>query len=252
MKTEKHSIREANRTAFRKGFIDGIPIGLGYFAVAFSLGIAARDAGITVFQGFMASILTNASAGQYAGFTQIAVHGTFLEMALVSIVMNIRYMLMSASLGQRLDPQTGTGRRLLLGFTITDEIFGITIAQEGWINPFYSFGALCCASPCWAAGTALGIQMGALLPVRIVSALGVALFGMFLAIIIPPSRRNRNVGIAVLAGFLLSLASGICPGIRSLSSGNRTILLTITIASAAALLAPVPSAEERSGETEYV
>ena len=225
--------------ALREGARDGIPIGLGYFAVAFSLGIAARNAGLTPFQGFLASLLNNASAGEYAGFTMIAAHATYMEIAVVTLIANARYLLMSCSLSQKFSPGTPLFHRLIVGFDVTDELFGIAIARPGWLDPFYMYGAMLVAMPCWAGGTALGVVMGNLLPARLVSALSVALYGMFLAVIVPPARRNRVVAALIAVSFALSLISGYVPGVSSLSDGTRTIVLTVALSSAAALLFPV-------------
>ena len=153
--------------ALQNGMRDGIPIGLGYFAVSFSLGIAAKNAGLTPFQGFLASLLCNASAGEYAGFTLIAAGATYLEVAVVTLIANARYLLMSCAMSQRLDPHMPGFHRPLMAFHITDELFGIAIARPGCLNPFYSYGAVLVAAPCWAVGTALGAIAGGLLPQRI-------------------------------------------------------------------------------------
>lgn len=235
---------QKNTAGLRQGLRDGVPIGLGYFAVAFSLGIAARNAGLTAFQGFIASIFTNASAGEYAVFSLIAAGASYLEVVLISVVTNIRYLLMSCALSQRLAPDVALGKRLLLGLCITDEIFGISVAGSGRLNPCYSYGALLFASPCWAAGTALGIIAGNQLPARLISALSVALFGMFLAVIVPPSRQNRVVGFFVLLSFAASYSASILPVFASLSEGTRTIILTVAISAIAAALFPVKPKEE--------
>lgn len=229
----------ALRTELLAGFRDGIPIGLGYFAVAFSLGIAARSAGLSALQGFIASIFTNASAGEYAVFSLIAAGASYLEVALITIVTNARYLLMSCALSQKLSPDTPLSLRLLTGMGITDEIFGISIARPGYLSPWYTFGALLIASLCWALGTSLGIIAGNMLPARIVSALSVALFGMFLAVIIPPSRKNKIVAGLVLISFAASYAASVIPQLAALSDGTRTILLTVAISAAAAILFPV-------------
>lgn len=228
----------------KEGMRDGIPIGLGYLAVSFSLGVAARSAGLTAFQGFMASLLNNASAGEYAGFTVIAANASYLEMALMTLVANARYLLMSCALSQKFAPDTPLKHRLLVGYDVTDEIFGITIARPGILNPYYTYGAILVAAPCWACGTALGVTAGNLLPLRAVSALSVALFGMFLAVIIPPARKNRIVAIFVLVSFLASFAAANLPCISQLSGGTRTIILTVLISAAAAALFPVKEEEE--------
>ncbi len=233
--TEKNK----NGQAYMTGTRDGIPIALGYFAVAFSLGIAARSIGMTPFQGFLASFLNMASAGEHAAFTSIGHHATYLEIALVTLVANARYLLMSCSLSQKFPERIPFYHRLLSGFGVTDELFGICIARPGWLNPFYLYGAFLISAVAWSSGTALGIMMGNLLPARAVSALGVALYGMFLAVIIPPARKSRVVAGLIVLSFLLSYLFGILPGLSSLSAGNRTIILTLLIAGGAAVLFPV-------------
>ena len=148
----KFSIASAgNRRAFLDGIRDGIPIALGYFAVSFSLGIVARNIGMTPFQGMITSALCNASAGEYAGFTMIAAGAAYLEMAIVTLIANARYLLMSCAMSQRMDPDMPFFHRLLMAFDITDELFGITIARPGCLNPWYMYGAIALALPGWAA-----------------------------------------------------------------------------------------------------
>ena len=226
---------ERNRTAFSQGLRDGVPIALGYFAVAFSLGIAARNAGMTPFQGLLASLLCTASAGEHALFTLIGAGATYLEVALVT---NARYFLMSCALSQRIRPDMPDLHRWGVGLAVTDEIFGISIARPGPLEPRYHYGAMAVAVPAWAVGTALGILMGNILPLRVVSALSVALYGMFLAIIIPPARKELSVALCVAAGFLCSWAAGVLPALRDLSPGLRTILLTLGLSTLAALFFP--------------
>ena len=226
-----------------EGIRDGIPIGLGYFVVAFSLGIAAKIAGLTPLEGFVASFLNNASAGEYAAFTLMAANASYIEMAVVTLIANARYLLMSTALSQRFSPKTGTLHRVLVGFDVTDELFGIAIARPGMVDPFYSYGAFIPALSGWSTGTALGIVMGNVLPDRAVSALSVALFGMFLAIIIPPARENRVVLGCVIVSFAASLVFSVAPIFASWSTGTRTIVLTVAISSIAALLFPVSDEE---------
>ena len=237
-----------NRQAYLEGTRDGIPIALGYFAVAFSLGITARGIGMTPFQGFLASFLNMASAGEHAAFRSIANHATYLEIALVTLVANARYLLMSCALSQKYPETLPFYHRLLSGFGVTDELFGICIARPGWLNPFYLYGAFLISALAWSSGTALGIVMGNLLPARIVSALSVALYGMFLAVIIPPARTSKVVACLIVIAFALSYLAGIVPGIRELSSGNRTILLTLLIAGGAAAFFPVKDGTEETGD----
>lgn len=239
-------MRTKKRTAFTEGLRDGLPIGLGYFAVSFSLGIAARRAGLTAIEGFFASLFTNASAGEYAVFAVIGAGTTILEVILVTLITNARYLLMSCALSQRLSADTPMRHRLLIGADVTDELFGISIARKGYLEPQYYYGAMITSVPFWATGTALGIVMGNLLPARVVSALGVALYGMFLAVIIPPCRKSRVITCLVAISFICSYLAANLPFISSLSDGNRTILLTVIIAGVAALLFPVKEGDENA------
>ncbi len=241
--TEKGNHTE-NKKALRDGMRDGIPIGLGYLAVAFSLGIAAKNIGLTAFQGLLVSLLCNASAGEYMGFTMIAALATYFEMAVATFIANARYLLMSCALSQKMGDKTRFFHRFLIAFGITDEIFGITILRGNIINPFYTYGAMLVAIPSWAIGTFLGVLAGNLLPLRLVSAFSVALYGMFLAIIVPPAKENRVLLFLILICFGLSFLAEILPGISALSQGTRTILLTILLSVLAAVLFPVTTDEE--------
>lgn len=239
MSAETYSIRDVrNREALAAGFRDGVPIGLGYFAVSFSLGIAAKHAGLNPFQGLLASLLCNASAGQYAGFSMIAASATLLELAIITLIANARYLLMSCAMSQRLNPDIPFVHRLLMSFHITDELFAIAIARPGYLNPWYSYGAAMIASPCWGAGTAAGIIAGNLLPLRLVSALSVALYGMFLAVIIPPARKDKVICGLIVVCFACSYAAAHLPLMAGIPDGTRTILLTVVLASLAAILFP--------------
>lgn len=234
----------SHNKVMKEGFRDGIPIGLGYLAVSFSLGVAARNAGLSAFQGFLVSLLNNASAGEYAGFTVIAANGAYFEIFLMTLIANARYLLMSCALSQKFSPDTPLIHRIIVGYDVTDEIFGITIARPGMLDPFYSYGAILIAAPAWAGGTALGVIAGNLLPARAVSALSVALFGMFLAVIIPPARKNRVIALFVLVSFAASFAATYLPLISQLSGGTRTIILTVLISAIAAILFPVNEEED--------
>lgn len=241
MKT--YSVQQ-NKPAVFQGFRDGIPIGLGYFAVAFSLGIAAKNAGLTPLQAFITSALCHASAGEYAGFTVIAAAASFLEVVTITLIANARYLLMSCAMSQRIDPDMPFFHRLILSFYITDELFGIAIARPGYLNPWYTYGAVLFASPCWAIGTYLGALAGNLLPLRLVSAFSVALYGMFLAIFIPPARKDKVIlGIVVLC-FLASGLLAYLPITAAISEGTRTILLTLVISAGAAVFFPIRQTEE--------
>ena len=230
---------ESHGTWYRRGLRDGVPIGLGYLAVSFTLGIAAKVSGLTVGQATWMSLLNNTSAGEFAALGLIAAGAPYLEMAFTQFVINLRYMLMSCALSQKIAPETPIWQRLLMGYTVTDEIFGISIAVPERLDPFYCFGAISVAAPGWALGTCLGILMGEALPGRVVSALSVALYGMFLAVILPPARKDRVIAGVVAVSMLLSALFTWMPGLSGISSGTRIIILTILISGAAALWFPV-------------
>ena len=237
-------MEEQNRSSFVSGMRVGIPIGLGYFAVAFTLGIAAKRAGLTAFQAALASLLTNASAGQYAGFTVIAESGTYFQMAIMILVANARYLLMSCALSQKLPTDTPMFHRFWTGFFITDEIFGVSSSREGKLNPFYTYGTASIAVPGWALGTCLGVILGTALPPRITRALSVALYGMFLAVIIPPARKNRVIAVLVIASMLASSLFSYLPLLSGISSGMRVIILTVILSGLAAVLFPIKEDSE--------
>lgn len=244
MKEKITNALKINLPAVSQGMRDGIPIALGYLAVSFSLGIAAKNAGLTPSQSFLASLLCAASAGEYAGFTLISANAAYIEIAVITLITNIRYCLMSCALSQKMPKEMPLRHRLMTGFYITDELFGISIAREGAFNPFYFYGAVFLAIPCWTIGTALGTIAGNLLPVSVVSALSVALFGMFLAIIIPPARKDKVILGIVAVCFGASYFASVLPLISKLSEGTRIIILTIIISAGASYLFPKNTKEE--------
>ena len=229
----------SNRQWYARGLKAGVPIGLGYLAVAFTLGIAAKNAGLTAFQATLTSFLINASAGEFVGFTLIGAGASYLEVAIMELVANARYLLMSFSLSQKLSPKTGIGHRMLIGWYVTDEVFGVSISAPGYLNPFYTYGAISLACPGWAIGTCLGVIVGNILPASLVSALSVGLYGMFIAIFVPPSKTSKVIGGLVLVSMALSFAFNRIPVFNGISSGIKTIILTVAISAAAALLFPI-------------
>ena len=229
----------SNRQWYARGLKAGVPIGLGYLAVAFTLGIAAKNAGLTAFQATLTSFLINASAGEFVGFTLIGAGASYLEVAIMELVANARYLLMSFSLSQKLSPKTGVLHRMLIGWYVTDEVFGVSISAPGYLNPFYTYGAISLACPGWAIGTCLGVIVGNILPASLVSALSVGLYGMFIAIFVPPSKTSKVIGGLVLVSMALSFAFNRIPVFDGVSSGIKTIILTVAISAAAALLFPI-------------
>lgn len=243
----------SKKTWFTRGMRDGVPIGLGYFAVAFALGIKAAAAAITPLEAGLMSILNVTSAGEAAAIALLGVGTTYVELAFTQLVINIRYLLMSCSLSQKIAPETSVLHRLLIGYGVTDEIFGISMAVEDKLSPYYSYGAILVAAPSWAVGTLLGALMGNVLPAAATSALGVALYAMFLAIILPPARKSRViagiVGVSMLSSAALAVACE-CFAWTGLTEGFRIIILTVAISLGAALLFPVK--EDGAGAEEEV
>ena len=222
-----------------KGCRDGIPIGLGYLAVSFSFGIMALRSRLTVGQSVLISALNLTSAGQFASLSVISASGSYVELALSQLIINLRYCLMSASLSQKVDRRAPFIHRFFMAYGVTDEIFALSASVEGPLSPYYTYGQMCVAIPGWALGTLLGAVAGNILPDRALSALGVALYAMFCAIIIPPARKSRTLMIVILTAMAASVLFAVVPLLRDISSGTRVIILTLVIAAIAAKLKPV-------------
>lgn len=230
---------ENHKSNFCKGLKGGIPIALGYFAVSFTLGIQAKNVGITAFQAAVTSFGLHASAGEYIAFTLIGANANILVMVLMEMIANARYLLMSCSLSQKIPADTPMWKRLVMGYFITDEIFGASISVSGKLDPYYMFGLIAVASPGWVVGTALGVIMGNALPLRAVSALSVGLYGMFIACIIPEGRKNKIVAGVIIVSFVLSYIFSTLSVLKRISSGIKIMILTVIIATVAAILFPV-------------
>ena len=227
----------------------GIPISLGYFAVAIALGIAAREAGFTSFSAALTSLLINASAGEYIGFTLAAAGASYIEVTIMEAIANARYLLMSASLSQRLDTKTPIWQRLLLGFTVTDEIFGVSLAREYPLSPYFTYGTFCVATVGWTGGTFVGAVLGDVLPISLISALGVGLYGMFISVFIPAAKKDKIVAWLVVISFAVSAGVTYLPVVSKIPEGIRIIALTVVISLVAAILFPrEPSPIESEGE----
>ena len=224
---------------FLLGCRDGIPIGLGYLAVSFSFGIQALLAGLGVTEAVMMSLLNLTSAGQFASLAVISAGGSYLELALSQAVINLRYCLMSASLSQKVDRKAPFFHRFIMAFGTTDEVFALSSAVEGALSPFYTYGLMSVAIPGWTLGTLLGAVAGNILPGRVLSALGVALYAMFCAIIIPPARKNRVLLLLIVISMAASSLFAFAPLLRDISAGTRVIVLTVAIAALAAIFAPI-------------
>jgi predicted branched-subunit amino acid permease len=212
---------------------------MGYFAVSVALGITARGIGMNALQAGLMSAGMVASAGEFAALVLISSGAGVIEMITTCIVVNLRYFLMSCALSQKLSPDLPVIHRFFLAHCITDEIFGLSAAVEGYLEPFYTYGIMLISVTGWTAGTVLGVLMGNILPGWAVNALSVSLYGMFLAIIIPPARRDRFILGLVVISMAASGIFSVAPLLSSISSGFRVIILTLVIAGAAAFVHPV-------------
>ncbi|MBE5826110.1 MAG: AzlC family ABC transporter permease [Butyrivibrio sp.] len=228
-----------SKKVFRQGLVDGIPICLGYIAVSFAFGIEASKIGMTTFQAAMTSLLNVTSAGQFSALEIIAQNGSFIELAILQFIINLRYMLMSCALSQKLDSNVGTLHRMGISYGVTDEIFALSVMKKGKLYPAYSYGLIVISVFGWVFGTVLGAYSGQILPQRLISCLGLAIYGMFIAIIIPDTRTDRAVMAVVLSAMGLSTVFTYAPFLKDhVSSGFRIIIITVVVAAAAALIAP--------------
>lgn len=224
---------------FSKGIRDGLPICLGYLSVSFTFGLMATQGGLPVWIAVLISMTNLTSAGQFAGTALIISGGAYFELAITTFVINIRYMLMSLSLSQRVDENMTTPQRLGLSFGITDEIFAVAIQQKGIINARYLTGLIVTPYFGWAVGTLIGAAATGLLPTSIRSALGIAIYGMFIAILVPPAGQNRVIALVILIAMALSCLFKWTSFLSSLSSGWVIIICAVIAAGIAAWRFPI-------------
>ncbi len=231
---------------FRHGLRHGISIALGYLSVSFSFGILAVQSGMTVWQAVLISITNLTSAGQVAGVDLIASHATYLELFLTELIINIRYALMSLALSQKTDASFRLPHRLLASFGITDEIFAVSSVQPDAIKPLYLYGMIFIAFCGWVFGTYLGAAAGMLLPHQITDVLGIALYGMFLAIIIPPARKSRGIFFAIVLSASFSILLYYCT--KAITTGFAMILSAVLAAIFAAIFFPAAQQNDTKQE----
>lgn len=231
------------KSDFLKGAKDGLPICFGYLSVSFGFGILAVSLGLSVLSAVGISLTNLTSAGQVAGVGIIAAGGSLFEMALTQLIINIRYSLMGISLSQKLDEKFSTFHRLLASFGITDEIFAVAVAQKS-VSPFYMYGLISVSALGWVTGTFLGAFAGNVLPSSVSGALGIVLYGMFLAIILPPAKTNRPVLIAVLIAAALSIVFKYV--LTFVSEGFAIIICAVVAAGFCAFFFPVHDEEKEA------
>ena len=234
------------RNKFLIGISDGLPIGLGYLAVSFAFGIFAAEGGIKPLIATLLSFTNVTSAGQFAGVKLIFTHAPWFEIAVTVLLINLRYSLMSLSLSQRLRPDISLAGRMLIGFGVTDEIYAVAILKEQELSLVYMLGLMTLPITGWTAGTLTGSIAGYILPLSWRSALGIALYAMFVAIIMPPARSSRPVLMVVAFAAVLSVVFEFVPIISQIPLGWRIIICTITASAAGALLAPIQTAPTTS------
>ena len=223
---------------FTRGLRDGIPICLGYYAVSIAFGLLAVSQGLTALEAVLISATNLTSAGQFAGLTIIAALGSYVEMALTQLVINLRYMLMSISLSQKVDEKFTGIWRFILGFGITDEIYAVAISQES-VSREYFAGLMLLPILGWSGGTLTGAILGNVLPEIITNALGVALYGMFIAIVVPAARDSRAVLFASAVSIAVSMMLRYIPLFAGVSGGFAIIICALTASALAAVLYPV-------------
>ena len=223
----------------------GTPICVGYFSVSFGFGAMAIAQGLKIWQAILISASNLTSAGQFAGLTVIAAGAAMIEMILTQLVINSRYALMSLALGQRLGPKVGTGTRLMIAFFNTDEVFALGMGQGSRLTPAFFLGAGVVAAIGWISGTALGAIAGSLLPVSVRMALGVMLYGMFIAIVVPQARAEKPLLAAVVLALVFSCLFTWLPGLNKVSAGLAIVICTVAAAALCAALFPVKDEEAR-------
>ena len=227
---------------FLKGVKHGLPIGLGYLSVSFAFGMQCTDNSLTVLQALLISMTNLTSAGQLAGLQVMIAGSSLIEMAMTQFIINLRYALMGLSLSQKLGPTMNTARRMIFAYTTTDEIFAVAASQPEKLYHHYLYGLMTMPYIGWSLGTFLGAAAGQILPEVVCNAQGIAIYGMFLAIILPPARREKPGRVVVLIAVAVSLLFHYLPMLKAVSGGFAVIICAVVAAALGALLFPVKDA----------
>lgn len=233
-----------NRNSYLKGLIDGIPIGLGYLSVSFAFGIFAVNSGLSAAEASMISMTCLTSAGQLAAVPIITGGGSLLELIISQIVINLRYSLMSISLSQKLGDDVTAADRFAIAFFNTDEIFAVASGQPGRLSRWYFYGLGTTPWIGWSGGTLIGALAGNVLPAAVTNALGVAIYGMFVAIVVPAAKHERGVALCVAIAVALSCLFALVPALKAVPGGFVVIICAVIASAVMALLAPVETEEE--------
>lgn len=224
---------------FTKGIADGMPICLGYLSVAFAFGIFSVESGLSVWETLLVSMTNVTSAGQLAAVPIMVTAGTLFELATAQLVINLRYALMSVSLSQKLGESVRLPDRFLISFVNTDEVFAVASEKVGAVGRKYMYGLILMPYLGWSIGTLVGAAAGNILPAAVVSALGIAIYGMFVAIVIPAMKLNRRCFVCVLFAVALSCAFRYLPYLVYVPSGFTVIICAVTASALFAFVAPV-------------
>lgn len=236
---------------FIDGVKDGVPICLGYFSVSTAFGLTAVLSGMPVWAAILISMTNLTSAGQFAGVNQLLAHGSMIELAFSMFIINIRYFLMSLSVSQKADTKMNVFKRLAVSFGITDEIFAVSVQRKGSVSATYMAGLILISYLGWVGGTVFGAVATSVMPKVLSDSMGIALYGMFIAIVIPPAKKQRNVMWTVIFAVLLSLAFTYAPVLSELSGGWATIIITVVVSSIAATLFPIITVDKKNAEGEH-
>lgn len=228
---------------FFDGIKDGIPICLGYLSVAFAFGIFSLNNGLNILQTVLISMTNVTSAGQLAAVPIIALGGGLTELALAQFVINLRYALMSISLSQKLDKGVGLIHRFIISFVNTDEVFAVASSKRSLLRKEYLYGLILTPYLGWCTGTLLGASAGNILPQIVISALGIAIYGMFIAIVVPDVRENKSTALCVLLSIVLSCMFYYIPLLSKVPKGFTVIICAVVASSVFAVLAPIPTTE---------
>ena len=224
---------------FLKGVKHGLPIGLGYLSVSFAFGMQCTAGGLSVLQALLISMTNLTSAGQLAGLQVMLASSSLIEMALTQFIINLRYALMGLSLSQKLGPTMNTPRRMFFSFANTDEIFAVASSQPEKLHHYYLYGLMTMPYIGWSLGTLLGAAAGAILPEFVCSALGIAIYGMFIAIVIPPARQEKAVALVALLAIAVSLTFNYLPMLKAVSGGFVVIICAVVAATVGAVFFPI-------------
>ncbi len=236
--------KEKSQNSYLYGLNKGLPIGLGYLSVSFGFGITAVGMGIEPIGTILISLTNLTSAGQVAGIGIIAAYGTIIEMILAQLVINMRYCLMGLALTQKLDDSFTTPHRMITSFAITDEVFAVAAAERGLIGRRFMYGLITLPPVGWTLGTTLGVFAGQILPNDVCAALGLAIYSMFIAIIVPPAKADKGVLCAVLIASAMSCTFYYIPLFDNLSQGFAIIICAVVASGIMAYVAPKSGEED--------